>query len=226
MLEQFTWFKQSAYLWKNEGLNVYIDPWGITTGDKADVILVTHAHSDHFQPGEIEKIRQPKTKILAPRDVANELKGDVTAVKPGDNIKVGSLSIQAVPAYNVKPERAENHPKSKQWVGYVLTLGGRSIYHAGDTDHAPELNQVKADITFLPIGGHDFTMDVSEAAGLAKTIKPQLAVPMHYGFFVLDDGSVVGTPPDAERFVREASPIKVEILQPQNAFPKEAMRAR
>src|SRR5919201_2059558 len=164
MLEEFTWFKQSAYLWKSEGLNVYIDPWGITAREKADVILVTHAHPDHFQPGEIEKIRQPKTKIVAPRDVANELKGDVTPIKPGDNIKVGNLSIQAVPAYNVKPERAENHPKSKQWVGYVLTLGGRSIYHAGDTDHAPELNQVKADITFLPIGGHDFTMDVSEAA--------------------------------------------------------------
>ena len=70
-------------------------------------------------------------------------------------------------------ERLDKHPRSNNWVGYVLTLGDHTYYHAGDTDHAPELDQVKADVTFLPIGG-TYTMTAPEAAELAKVISPKL----------------------------------------------------
>jgi L-ascorbate metabolism protein UlaG (beta-lactamase superfamily) len=212
MLDRFTWFKQSAFLWRGDGLNVYIDPWGVTTIDPADALFVTHAHFDHFQKDEIERLTKSGTKIVAPRDVADELSGDVTAVGPGDSLEVAGVKVQAVPAYNVVEERLENHPKSNGWVGYILTLGPNTYYHAGDTDHAPELSGVRADVAFLPIGG-TYTMDATEAAGLAKAISPQIAVPMHYGF-------VVGTPADADRFAAQADPVKVEILKPENPFEK------
>ena len=213
MLDRFIWFRQSAYLYRGDGLTVYIDPWGVTTEDKADVLFITHAHSDHFSLDDIEKVRKRETKIFAPADVARELSGNVTPVKPGDSIDAGVLKAQAVPAYNTAEERLENHPKKNNWVGYVITLGGTVYYHAGDTDHAPELSEVRADVAFLPIGG-TYTMEAPEAAEMAKAIRPQLAVPMHYGF-------VVGTPSDAERFAKEADPVKVQILEPTNPFEKE-----
>ena len=110
------------------------------------------------------------------------------------------------------PERLDKHPRSNDWVGYIITLGEHSYYHAGDTDHAPELSDVRADVAFLPIGG-TYTMEADEAAGLAKAIAPQIAVPMHYGF-------VVGSPSDAERFAKEADPIVVQTLTPTNPFER------
>ena len=213
MLDRFTWFRQSAFLYRGDGLTVYIDPWGVTTDDKADVLFITHAHYDHFQPDEIERVRKRDTKIFAPADVARELSGNVTPVKPGDAIDAGVLKAQAVPAYNTAEERLDMHPKKNNWVGYVITLGSNVYYHAGDTDHAPELSKVRADVAFLPIGG-TYTMDAVEAAEMAKALGPKLAVPMHFGF-------VVGTPSDAERFAKEADPVKVQILEPTNPFEKE-----
>ncbi len=212
MLDRFTWFKQSAYLWRGEGLNVYVDPWGVTVDEPADAVFITHAHDDHFSPQEIERVSKQGTKIVAPRDVARELSGDVTPVAPSEAIEVTGVRAQAVPAYNVVEERLERHPKSKKWVGYILTLGEANYYHAGDTDHAPELSEVRADVAFLPIGG-TYTMDAPEAAGLAKAIAPRLAVPMHYGF-------VVGSPQDAELFSKQADPVPVQTLTPENPFER------
>jgi L-ascorbate metabolism protein UlaG (beta-lactamase superfamily) len=211
MLEGFTWFKQSAYRWEGDGRVVYIDPWE-AEGPAADLILITHAHADHYQPDEIERLRKDGTKLVAPHDVARELAGDVTAVAPGDATEVAGVRIQAVPAYNIAEERLDKHPRRNNWVGYLLTLGGRTYYHAGDTDHVPELDSVRADVTFLPIGG-TFTMEADEAGGLARAIGPQLAVPMHYGF-------VVGTQQDVERFTEAAKPVSVRTLQPVRPFER------
>jgi L-ascorbate metabolism protein UlaG (beta-lactamase superfamily) len=99
-------------------------------------------------------------------------------------------------------------------VGYILTLGDSTYYHAGDTDHAPELDSVKADVAFVPIGGAGYTMDVTEAAGLVKVIQPQLAVPMHYGGYFPG----VGKEADGEAFRQAADPVKVELLTPEVPF--------
>jgi len=210
MLDRFTWFRQSAFRYDGDGFTIFIDPWGVTDPRPADAIFITHAHFDHFSTEDLEKVRTAGTKIFAPTDVANELSGDVVPVQPGDSVQVGSITGRAVPAYNTAEERLEMHPKANKWVGYVLTLDGRDHYHAGDTDHAPELDEVKAAVAFVPIGG-TYTMDPAEAAGLVRSIGPELAVPMHYGF-------VVGSPSDAERFAKECDPIRVETLTPTNPF--------
>ncbi|MHB8332418.1 MAG: MBL fold metallo-hydrolase [Candidatus Dormibacteria bacterium] len=210
MLKGFTWFKQSAYLWKGNGLSVYIDPWEVTTPEPADLIVITHAHFDHLSPDDIERVRTPKTVVVAPRDVAQELSGEVIAVGPGEVLEAAGVHLETVPAYNVVEERLEAHPKANGWVGYLLTLGGHTYYHAGDTDHLPELEQIQTEVAFLPIGG-TYTMDTKEAAGLARVISPRLAVPMHYGF-------VVGSEHDAEAFTRLAAPVEVRTLTPVHPF--------
>lgn len=227
MLERFTWYRQSAYRWMGDSLVVYLDPWGLT-GDlpEADLVLITHYHFDHFSPsgaykdpdrsfqpegsGDLPKIIGPKTVLVAPKDVAAELSGNVKSVAPGDRIEAAGLRIEAVPAYNTAEDRLEAHPQKNAWVGYVLELGGHSYYHAGDTDHLPDLERIKTDVAMVPVGG-TFTMDATEAAGLVKAMKPKLAVPMHYGF-------VVGERGEGERFKREASPVEVQVLKPTNPF--------
>ncbi len=211
MLERFTWFRQSAMRYQADGLTVYIDPWGTTEAEPpADLILITHAHSDHLQPDEIARLRTADTKVLAPADVAKEISGDVTPVAPGESHEAAGVRIQTVPAYNVAEERLEMHPKANGWVGYVLELGGSTYYHAGDTDALPELESLTADVAMVPIGG-TYTMDPEEAGGLVRAMSPRLAVPMHYGF-------VVGSPGDAERFRAAAAPVAVETLTPTNPF--------
>jgi L-ascorbate metabolism protein UlaG (beta-lactamase superfamily) len=211
MLEGFTWFRQSAYRWEGGGLVVYIDPWE-AEGPPADLILITHAHQDHYQPDEIERLRKDGTSLVAPHDIARELSGDVTPVAPGDAVEVAGVNIQAVPAYNIVKERLQAHPRENNWVGYILTLGGHTYYHAGDTDHLPELDSVRANVAMLPIGG-TYTMDAEQAGGLARAINPDLAVPMHYGF-------VVGSQEDAVAFANAAKPVTVQTLEPLRPFER------
>ncbi|HKW77691.1 MAG TPA: MBL fold metallo-hydrolase [Candidatus Limnocylindria bacterium] len=214
MLESFTWYKQSAFRFKSERLVVYIDPWGLK-GDlpPADLILITHAHGDHFSKDDISRVRAPKTVYVAPADVAKEFTGNVRPVKPGDRIDAAGVKIEAVPAYNIDPARLQAHPQANNWVGYVIQLAGRTYYHAGDTDHLPELEKIRTDVAFLPIGNGGFVMTVEEAAALAKAMRPKLAVPMHFGFY-----PGVGVAADGERFKRAAEGVAVEVMRPVNDY--------
>jgi L-ascorbate metabolism protein UlaG (beta-lactamase superfamily) len=214
VLEGITWYRQAAFRFTDSERTVYIDPWGTDdAAPPADLILITHAHDDHFKPDEIARLSSSGAKIVAPHDVAAELSGDVTPVAPGESHEVAGVRFTTVPAYNTAEERLQKHPKANRWVGYVLELPSGTYYHAGDTDHVPELDDVKTDVAFLPIGG-TYTMDAAEAAGLARSIEPRIAVPMHYGF-------VVGSPKDAERFRDLAAPVQVQILTPQDPFERE-----
>lgn len=213
MLERFTWFKQSGYRWDGDGITVYIDPWGVPgTPAQADVVFITHAHSDHYSTDDLAKLQKDDTVLVAPADVAAELSGNVIAVAPGDTIEAGGIKGEAVPAYNIRPERLDMHPQGNKWVGYLLELGGNTYYHAGDTDHLPELESLSTDVAFLPVGG-TYCCGIDEAVGLARAISPQVAVPMHYGFF---EGA--GTAGDGERFKEEAAPVSVQVLQPEVPF--------
>lgn len=208
---EMTWFRQAAFRWHDDERTIYVDPWGTPEDSPpADLILITHAHWDHFQPEEIAKLSTSGTRLVAPHDVAAELTGDVTAVAPGEAHDVGGVRFTTVPAYNVHEERLEMHPKANRWVGYVLEIWGKGYYHAGDTDHVPELEEVRTDVALVPIGG-TFTMDVPEAAGLVHAMRPALAIPMHYGF-------VCGFPLDGERFRELAAPVAVELMSPEDPF--------
>jgi L-ascorbate metabolism protein UlaG (beta-lactamase superfamily) len=212
MLDAFTWYKQAALRWQGP-LTVHIDPWGVPDGEpKADLVLITHAHFDHFSQEDLDRVTKKGTIIVAPTDVASQClsEGDIRGIKPGETIEAAGLSISAVPAYNTKPERKDFHPRENNWVGFVVELGGTRTYLAGDTDHIPEMGDIQADLAFVPIGG-TYTMDVEEAVGAVKQISPKIAVPYHFGF-------VVGSKTDGESFVKAIAPIEGRVLDPVNPF--------
>jgi len=219
MLEKFTWYKQSAYKWKGDGITVYIDPWGLTDKEEpADVVFITHAHADHFEPADIAKIRKSTTQFVAPRDVADNLEGKVKAIKPGESLEVAGIKFETVPAYSTVEHRLQTHPKRNNWVGYILTLDGNRYWFSGDGDPNPDIEKIKTDVALICVGGDPYVMGPAEAAGVVKKIRPQLAVPNHYGF-------VVGVASDGETFAKEAAPVKVQIMKPVNAFERTGAAA-
>jgi len=181
---------------------IYIDPWKVKGEPRADLILISHAHHDHFSPGDIKKLRKKDTVIVGPADCTSQLKGDVRTMAPGDSITVGAVKIEAVPAYN---PRKQYHPQANRWLGFILTVEGQRIYFAGDTDLIPEMKDLRADIAILPVGG-TYTMTAAEAAEAAAIIKPTVAIPVHCG-------DIVGTLDDAKKF-RQFARVPVEIKTP------------
>ncbi|MCQ5374965.1 MAG: MBL fold metallo-hydrolase [Candidatus Methanomethylicia archaeon] len=176
------WLGHAAFQIKGKDKTVYIDLGeGAAPSDKADLVLVTHSHWDHFDPKVIERVRKEGTVIIAPRDCIPKLGAGARAVEPGDRLKVSDLEVRAVHAYNVKRFRSPGvpfHPKGFG-VGYVLGIDGKSIYHAGDTDFIPEMKELKGvDVAILPTGD-TYTMNNQEAADAAITINPKIAIPMH-----------------------------------------------
>ena len=203
MAENIFWLGHDSFRLKGEKV-VYIDPWKLDAGaEKADVILVTHEHYDHLSQDDIAMISKADTIVVAPLAVTSKLGGKPITVKPGDKITAAGISIEVLPAYNANKKF---HPKNAGHVGYIVTLNGKRIYHSGDTDLIPEMAQIKCDIALLPVSG-TYVMTAMEAAEAANTIKPGLAIPMHYG-----DPDVVGTRSDAEEFERLAK-VPVEILE-------------
>ncbi len=182
---------------------IYIDPWKISGGAPADVILITHDHFDHFNQEDIDKVRQPDTVIVAPKAVATQLKGNVQEVKAGDTTEANGVRVEVVAAYNTHPDRTKFHPPTYGGVGYIVTLGGKRIYHTGDSDLTPEMKNVRCDIALIPVSG-TFVMTAAEAAEAANALQPEVAIPMHW-----DD--IVGSWEDANEF-KEKAQVPVEIL--------------
>jgi L-ascorbate metabolism protein UlaG (beta-lactamase superfamily) len=179
MLQGIHWVGHASFRIEAE-IVVYIDPWRVQNLVPADLVLITHGHHDHLSVEDLAKIARPDTVYVVARPYANELSGDVRSMSVGDTLAVRGVTIEAVASYNTnKP----NHPKKAGNVGYVLTIGGRRIYHAGDTDVIPEMADIRCDVALLPVGGK-YTMDAQEAIEAVKMIRPQVVVPMHWGAIV------------------------------------------
>jgi L-ascorbate metabolism protein UlaG (beta-lactamase superfamily) len=183
---------------------VYIDPWKIqkATHD-ADVVLITHDHYDHFVVEDIDKVRNDKTLVVGPHQLQGKIHGNIKLVNRGDSITANGVPVEVVPAYNLRSDRQNFHPKNYGGVGYVVTLNGKRIYHTGDTDPIPEMKNVKCDIMLVPVSG-TYVCTCDEAAEAVNLVKPSMAIPMHWD-------TIVGSWEDANNFKKKAS-VPVEIL--------------
>lgn len=189
-------------------LVVYIDPYKIEdrAPEPADVIVVTHEHFDHCSPADMRKIAQAdKTVIVGPAEIREKVEDvpakEVVYMKVWQKWERGKLTVQAWPAYNIGKDF---HPKTDNKLGYVISLDGVALYHAGDSDFIPEMEQLKGkvQIALLPVSG-TYVMNWQEAVKAADAIQPDLVIPMHYGV-------IVGSSEDALKF-KEHYQGKTEI---------------
>ena len=206
MLDNIEVFTQSSIRIKNAYSTIYLDPFRLKEEPHdADYVFITHPHYDHFSIEDIKKVIKRETIMVVPEkmeDDAGELRPevkDIVAVKPGIYKEINGLEIETVPAYNtIKPF----HPKRAEWLGYILRIDNKRIYISGDTGATKDARQVKCDIALIPIGG-TYTMDVKKAAELINLIRPEYAIPTHYG-------SSVGKKTDGQTFASLIKkPIKV-----------------
>jgi L-ascorbate metabolism protein UlaG (beta-lactamase superfamily) len=197
------WLGHASFKICHEENVIYIDPWKLKESPHdATLVLVSHSHYDHYSAKDIAKVAGPDTKLIAPADVVGE-HGNGQAIKPGQKIEVGDVSVSSVAAYN--PVK-QFHQKRNDWVGFVIEVGSKRIYYAGDTDIINEMKALKnIDVALLPVGG-TYTMNAKEAAEAAGYIKPKQAIPYHWG-------DIVGSQGDAEKFA-EMAQCEVTVLSP------------
>lgn len=193
--EHLHWLGHSSFRWEGSK-TIYFDPWKIANAaKKADIILVSHEHFDHCSKVDIGLISTKETIIIASEAAACELKPsepfckEVRAISPGGSIEISGVKIIATASYNIGKSF---HSKSSNKLGFIVTMDGVSVYHAGDTDAIPEMSGYRCDVALLPVSG-TYVMSADEAAGAVLAIRPKTAVPMHYA-------DIVGSAADANRF--------------------------
>jgi L-ascorbate metabolism protein UlaG (beta-lactamase superfamily) len=184
---------------------VYVDPYRLPAGlPKADLILITHDHSDHCSPADVARLRGPATVVVAPAAAAAMLPAPVVEIAAGDERTLAGVAVRAVRAYNTDKKF---HPKQAGMVGYLFTVGGVTYYHAGDSDHIPEMAGLRPDVALLPVSG-TYVMTAAQAAEAARAIRPKVAVPMHYG-------AIVGSEADAATFAKLLQGSGIEVVLKQ-----------
>jgi L-ascorbate metabolism protein UlaG (beta-lactamase superfamily) len=198
------------------GKTIYVDPVGgvkpFADLPKPDIVLVTHMHADHFDPATLEALVPAggRTVIVAPKAVAEKIpetlrgKTMVRILTNGEKTEAAGIAIEAVPAYNSTPGKEKFHPKGRDNC-YVLTLGGKRVYIAGDTEDSVEMRALRGiDIAFLPMN-LPYTMSVEKAADAIRQFKPKIVYPYHFR-------SADGTKADFERLKKlVGDDIGVEI---------------
>ena len=198
-----------------DGTVVYVDPWTNVyeeTPHDGDVVLVTHDDFDHYDPEAIEAVAAPDATIAVYEAVdTSDLDREVVPLPYEDDVEVAGIPVSTVCAHNKAEgdhvdEDGEPFHDLKEVIGLVVELDGVSIYFPSDTDFLSALESVTADVFIPPIGGH-YTMDRHEATGFARSVDPDLVLPVHYDTF-----DAIET--DAEAFATEleADGIRVELF--------------
>ena len=176
-----------------DGFTVYIDPWsdvmaGSKEWEKADIIISTHDHFDHFDKKIIQQVKKKGTVLVCTEQSKEEVPEDVSykVIKPGRSVKVKGRRIRGFHAYNTENYRDTDeifHEKGL-CTGVIFEMDGVKFYHASDTDPIPEMDKIAeedVDVAFLPVGGH-YTMNQDEALEAVQKIQSKQVVPIHYGF--------------------------------------------
>ena len=168
------------------GKVIHVDPYSAVADysklPKADMILVAHEHQDHLDLKALNLVRTDKTIVVLPEVCAKQVEGGLI-MKNGDTKTVGGLKIEAVPAYNIVHKRDTGQPFHPKDVGngYIITFGDKKVYVAGDTENIPEMKAIKnIEVAFLPMN-LPYTMTPEMVADAAKTIKPKVLYPYHFG---------------------------------------------
>ncbi len=206
-----TFFKHASLGIEFDGRHIYVDPVDAYADyarlPKADIVLVTHSHYDHFDRTAIDKLTKKESVIVCDKVTAEAFDFDCVTMTPGATATpLEGVKIEAVAAYNISEGHLDFHPKAREDCGYIVTIKGTRIYIAGDTENNDDMKSVKdIDIAFLPVN-QPYTMTVDQAADAIKAIRPAVFYPYHYG--------EVDEKTDIDRLVRELDGVTEVRVRP------------
>jgi L-ascorbate metabolism protein UlaG (beta-lactamase superfamily) len=178
---EITWLGWDSFKVKTTGKTIYFDPVTGNCDEPADLVLISHSHADHSDLKILSKVRKAGTVVLTSKQNMANVNG--IGLEAGESHSIDSLIARAVYAYNIVRMRTPGnpfHPKGFG-VGWIIESEGKKIYHMGDTELVPEMeNLPEIDIMLIPISGV-YVMDIDEAVKAVTLIKPKTVIPMHYG---------------------------------------------
>ena len=210
---EIRWNGHDGFRIEVDGNKIYVDPYKLipsyVSKSDADIILISHNHFDHLSIDDIKYVINENTKIICSHECIESLKknyveNEIIPLKPKEARTVGNIEIRGIEAYNTDKKF---HPKKDEKIGFIINVNNLKIYHTGDTDIIPEMENVNPDILFVPVSG-TYVMTAKEAGKATnELIKPKkIAIPMHYG-------SIVGSVKDAEDFCKDVNICKTAILE-------------
>ncbi len=212
-LEKIEWLESThlyggACIKINDKSVIYFDPANLSEKGmehKADLILISHSHDDHFSIKTLEELVKPTTIIVCPLDCEEELLNDhydfnIYVIKSGETITLNDVKINAVPAYS-----STAHPESAGWLGYIIELNNFRIYHAGDSSFIPEMNDLKnIDIAFLTVR-EPYMMSPNEVIQAVNAFKPKILYPIHW----------IEEEREGIKFIEKNAPKTTKIIIPE-----------
>jgi L-ascorbate metabolism protein UlaG (beta-lactamase superfamily) len=209
-------------------LVIHIDPYSsqadYNTLPDADLIFITHGHSDHYDMAAINKIKTDSTLMICTQAVKDlgTYSGTSLVMKNGDSLVVKAIPVKAVPAYNIV--NSSYHPKGTG-NGYIFTFGEKKVYVAGDTESIPEMDSLGTiDVAFLPMN-LPYTMSVNMAAEAARKVKPGILYIYHFG--ASDTASLRSTLSDEDMEIRMGTSLFYEssLRIPENPNSQQSGRS-
>lgn len=206
-----SFFKHASLALRVGDQYIYIDPVSdyadYSKLPKADLILITHSHSDHLDSLAVDAIRTSETKIICDSTSAATFGTDCFVMRPGEQAQPRDyVNIEAIAAYNTSEAQLQFHPRERKDCGYLLTIGGTRIYIAGDTEPTPEMLTLRnLDVAFLPVN-QPYTMTVDQAVAAVNALRPAIFYPYHYG------GTDQTT--DIDRLARELKEVTEVRIRP------------
>jgi L-ascorbate metabolism protein UlaG (beta-lactamase superfamily) len=205
------WLGHDGFLLEKDS-KIMIDPYKISKPLETDLILVSHEHFDHMSIEDLGKVSSNRTTIVAAKECISKLVGipfkEKIGLSPGEEKTVNGIKLRGVAAYNIDKINPDTkkpfHPKEDGKIGFLIDIHGTTIYHTGDSDLVPEMNNLQPDVLLVPVSG-TYVMTPRDAARAVDAIKPKIAIPMHYG-------SIVGNQQDAQEFKNAVTSCEVSIL--------------
>ncbi|OHD10420.1 MAG: hypothetical protein A2Y34_01175 [Spirochaetes bacterium GWC1_27_15] len=218
IIDEVKWFGQSSIRISDKNVNLeqrenimFFDPINLGKIDEsADIIFITHSHPDHLDSTMISKLLKPTTIIVSSEEsqcktILSSITNEKRFVKPGDKIIINNLTIDVVEAYNINKVY---HPKESNFVGYIVTIGTKKVYFAGDTDRIPEMKNWAVDIAFVPVSG-TYTMTADEAALAIVDMRAKYSIPIHYGM-------IPGTEENGNSFKQFVGQNSIVVIPPKS----------